>query len=212
MLPDAAQPLSSITELLALSHQGRPDALQLLYARLYPEIKRVARARLAQSGGVAGLNTTALVHEGFLRMAEKEGLLGPSRGQFFAYIGKVLRSIVIDHLRADGRDKRGGDRIMVTMSAAEAEPAAQSTAADLLAIDRALRGMADLDPQLYELLEMATFTGLTTLALGGLLLWWGDSAVRGSGGFLLTAMAAPTMLLLGVEGAFYCCFNKNCRC
>lgn len=161
MSPDAAQPRSSITELLALSNQGHQDALQLLYARLYPEIKRVARARLAQSNGVVGLNTTALVHEGFLRMAEKEGLHGQSRGQFFAYIGRVLRSVVIDHLRADSRDKRGGDQIMVTLSAADAEPATQSTAAELLAIDRALRGMADLDPPLYELLEMLSFAGLT---------------------------------------------------
>ena len=75
---------SSITELLARSHQGQSEALQELFAKLYPEIKRVARSRLAHAGGVAGLNTTALVHEGFLRMAEQEGLRGSSRGQFFA--------------------------------------------------------------------------------------------------------------------------------
>lgn len=161
MPPAAAQPDSSISELLALTQQGSPDALKSLYAILYPEIKRLARARLAHSGGVTGLNTTALVHEGFLRMADQEGLHGQSRGQFFAYVGQVLRSVVIDHLRADGRDKRGGDRIMVTMSVAEAEPAAQSSAADLLAIDRALRGMAGLDPPLYELLEMISYAGLT---------------------------------------------------
>lgn len=153
--------MSSITELLVQSQAGQPEALQQLYARLYPEIKRVARARLAHSGGVAGLNTTALVHEGFLRMAQQEGLQGPTRGQFFAYVGQVLRSVVIDHLRSEGRDKRGGGQVMVTLSAAEDVPAAVSSASDLVALDVALRRMRDIDPALYELMEMIAFAGLT---------------------------------------------------
>lgn len=150
----------SVTELLAASSQGDGRALQRLYARLYPEIKRVARARLAQSASVPGLDTTALVHEGFLRMAEREGLQGRSRGQFFAYVGQVLRSVVIDHLRAEGRDKRGGDAALVTLSAAE-HIATPGDATDLLALDRALQRLAALDPALHELIEMTAFAGLT---------------------------------------------------
>ena len=157
-----------IAALLQRSQQGSAAALQELYARLYPEIKRVARARLANSGGLPGLNTTALVHEGFLRMAEQEGLQGASRGQFFAYVGRVLRSVVIDHLRAEGRDKRGGDQLMVTLSHAEHVPSASGSAADLLAIDRALTRMAELDPALHELLEMLTFAGLGTAEVAAL--------------------------------------------
>lgn len=157
--------MSSITELLIRSRDitgpAKADALQSLYAQLYPEIKRVARARLAHAGGVTGLNTTALVHEGFLRMAEQEGLQGDTRGQFFAYVGQVLRSVVIDHLRSEGRVKRGGEQLMVTLSAAEDVPAAEGSAADLLAVDRALQRMAEIDPPLYELLEMQAFAGLT---------------------------------------------------
>ena len=160
--------MSSITELLLRSSGGQPDALQELYARLYPDIKRVARARLAQSGGVSGLNTTALVHEGFLRMAEQEGLQGGSRGQFFAYVGQVLRSVVIDFLRAQGRDKRGGDAVLVTLSAAEDQPAAQSSATDMLALDRALQRMREIDVPLYELIEMQAFAGLSIAELAEL--------------------------------------------
>lgn len=156
---------SSITELLLRSRDGsgvsRSGALQELYSLLYPEIKRVARARLAHAGGVTGLNTTALVHEGFLRMAEQEGLNGTTKGQFFAYVGQVLRSVVIDHLRSEGRVKRGGDQVMVTLSSAADVAAAAGSAADLLAVDRALTRMAQLDPALYELLEMQAFAGLT---------------------------------------------------
>ncbi len=152
---------SSITQLLVNCAGGDAAALQQLYARLYPEIKRVARLRLAQSGQIAGLNTTALVHEGFLRMAVREGLQGGSRGQFFAYIGQVLRSVVIDHLRAEGRDKRGGDALLLTLSAAEQVAAVQGEALDLLALDQALRRLKSLDLGLYELLEMVGFAGLS---------------------------------------------------
>lgn len=153
--------MASITELLSRSQAGHADAVQQLYAQLYPEIKRVARSRLAHAGGVTGLNTTALVHEGFLRMAEQAGLQGHSRGQFFAYVGQVLRSVVIDHLRAQGRNKRGGDQVMVTLSAVDLEPAPAASSTDLVSIDRALVRMRDLDAPLYELLEMVSFAGLT---------------------------------------------------
>jgi RNA polymerase sigma factor (TIGR02999 family) len=156
--------VADITELLIGTSRGDAAALQQLYALLYPEIKRVARIRLAQSGPSgrsAGLNTTALVHEGFLRMADQQGLQGETRGQFFAYVGRVLRSVVIDHLRTEGRDKRGGDAVMVTLSAADDVAAVQSTAIDMLGLDQALERMKALDNGLYELIEMVGFAGLS---------------------------------------------------
>lgn len=153
-----------ITELLAGTARGDAASLQQLYAVLYPEIKRVARMRLAQSGAhgrMAGLDTTALVHEGFLRMADQQGLQGDTRGQFFAYVGRVLRSVVIDHLRTETRDKRGGDAVMVTLSAADNVAAVQSQAFDLIGLDQALERMRELDKQLYELIEMIGFAGLS---------------------------------------------------
>ncbi|HEY8878854.1 MAG TPA: ECF-type sigma factor [Roseateles sp.] len=156
--------MADVTELLVGTSKGDPEALQKLYALLYPEIKRVARIRLAQSGPngrMAGLDTTALVHEGFLRMADQQGLQGDTRGQFFAYVGRVLRSVVIDHLRAEGRDKRGGDAVMVTLSAAGDVAAVQSQAVDMIGMDQALERMKALDTGLYELIEMVGFAGLS---------------------------------------------------
>ncbi|MDC8769974.1 ECF-type sigma factor [Roseateles albus] len=161
-LPAAPSPshFPSVTELLASASQGESSAVNALFARLYPEIKRAARAKLAQASGVAGLNTTALVHESFLRMADSEGLQGNSRGQFFAYVGRVLRSVVVDHIRAAGADKRGGEAgILLTLSAAAEVVAPISSALDLIAIDRALLQMQQLDPGLYQLLEMIGFAG-----------------------------------------------------
>ncbi len=161
----------AITELLAGTARGDAAALQQLYALLYPEIKRVARMRLAQSGAqgrACGLDTPALVHEGFLRMADQQGLQGDTRGQFFAYVGRVLRSVVIDHLRTEGRDKRGGDAVMVTLSAAGDVAAVQSQAVDLIGLDQALARMRALDEPLYELIEMIGFAGLTIAEVAAL--------------------------------------------
>ncbi len=158
----------SITELLQRSSDGQAGALQQLYARLYPEIKRVARARLAQAGGVTGLSTTTLVHEGFLRIADQAGLQGGSRGEFFAYVGRVLRSVVIDHLRSEGRDKRGGGQLLFTLSAAADVPAVQADATELIALDRALTKMRDIDTPLYELLEMHAFAGVPIAEIAAL--------------------------------------------
>ncbi len=154
--------------MLLRSAQGDGAALQQLYVHLYPEIKRVARARLAQAGGVVGLNTTAVVHEGFLRLAEQEGLQGESRGHFFAYVGQVLRSVVIDHVRQDGRDKRGGDQVMVTLSGAAHIAAPDGSPADLLAVDRALQRMREIDAWLHQLLEMHVFAGLSIAEVAAL--------------------------------------------
>jgi len=117
---------------------------------------------------MAGLDTTALVHEGFLRMADQQGLQGETRGQFFAYIGRVLRSVVIDHLRTETRDKRGGDAVIVTLSAADDVAAVQSQAVDLIGLDQALERMRELDKGLYELIEMVGFAGLSIAEVAAL--------------------------------------------
>jgi RNA polymerase sigma factor (TIGR02999 family) len=160
--------MPSVTELLSRAADGDAASAQALFGRLYPEIKRVARARLARSGEVVGLDTTALVHEGFLRMADSEGLQGRSRGQFFVYVGRVLRSVVIDHLRSQGADKRGGGQTLLTLSAAENEPALLSQAADAFALDQALQQMQQLDGSLYALVEMHAFAGLPLAELAAL--------------------------------------------
>ena len=154
--------MQSITELLVRAGSGDNLAANELFGRLYPEIKRIARARLVEAGGVTGLDATALVHEGFLRMADSEGLRGSTRGQFFAYVGRVLRTTVIDHLRAKQAQKRGGDALLVTLSQADGEDGVYvQTRVDLADLDRALAQMHQIDPGLNELLEMNVFAGMS---------------------------------------------------
>lgn len=153
--------MSDITRLLGRASGGDTDAVQQLYAALYPDIRRIARGRLAEAGGVTGLDTTALVHEGFLRMAEREGLQGTLRVQFFAYVGRALRSVVLDHLRARATEKRGGDLQMVTLSHADEVPAAAAASQDLEALDLAIAQLRALDEPLSHTVEMHFFAGMT---------------------------------------------------
>ncbi len=158
--------MESATELVQRAARGDASAVSGLFATLYPDIKRLARARLAQAGGVTGLNATALVHEGFMRMAEREGMHGETRLQFFAYVGKVLRSIVIDFVRERDAEKRGGGVTLLTMSHADATPAPWMEVGNLLDLDRALDELKAFDERLYQIIEMHVFSGLTCTEVG----------------------------------------------
>lgn len=167
-LPQGSVPPSSneVTQLLAELRAGDASASTRLYSLLYPEIKRLARSRLYAAGGVTSLNTTALVNEGFLRMAEREGMAGESRVQFFAYVGKVLRSVVLDFLRAESAEKRGGDQVQVTLS--QADSIAATGRDNWFLLDQALEQLKTVDYALYELVELRYFAGLTVADIAAL--------------------------------------------
>jgi RNA polymerase sigma factor (TIGR02999 family) len=158
--------MNSATTMVQRAATGDSDAMRDLFSELYPDIKRLARARLAQAGGVTGLNATALVHEGFMRMAEREALQGDTRLQFLAYIGKVLRSIVIDFVRERDAEKRGGGMTLLTMSHADAAPESWMEVSSLIDLDRALEQLKALDLRLYQIIEMHVFSGLTMTEVG----------------------------------------------
>ena len=158
--------LATPTLLAQPAASAEADAMRARFSELYPEIKRLARTRLAQAGGVTGLNATALVHEGFMRMAERQGLQGQTRLQFFAYVGKVLRSIVIDFVRERDAEKRGGGVTLLTLSHADATPAAWMESTDLVDLDRALEQLKTFDQRLYQIVEMHVFSGLGCAEVG----------------------------------------------
>ena len=153
----------SPTLLVQRAASGDSDAMRALFSSLYPDIKRLARGKLAQAGGITGLNATALVHEGFMRMAEREGLQGQTRLQFFAYIGKVLRSIVIDFVRERDAEKRGAGMTLLTMSHADGTLAPWMDVSDMVALDQALDQLQKLDVRLYQVIELHVFSGLSLL-------------------------------------------------
>jgi RNA polymerase sigma factor (TIGR02999 family) len=153
-------PLSHhVTKLLRAWSQGDRRAfdelLPLVYRELHQQAERFMRAQPAGHT----LQVTALVHEVYLRLVDREGIEWQSRAHFFGVAGKAMRSILVDHARARGAAKRGGAARHLTLGAvsvaAEAEPAV-----DVLALDEALSRLADLDPEQSRLVELRYFAGL----------------------------------------------------
>jgi RNA polymerase sigma factor (TIGR02999 family) len=127
---------------------------------LYDELRRLSRARLAGSGHHTFLNTTALVHECFLRLEKAGRLELKERDHFLAYAATTMRSIVIDYLRRRHAKRRGGDAVRITL---DVGPAAELGASDeeILQVHEALEKLAKVDERLVRVVEMRYFLGLT---------------------------------------------------
>jgi len=122
-------------------------------------LKRIAHARLAGTRLDGGLSTTALVHESYLKLADGEGASFENRIRFLAYASRVIRSIVIDVIRQQRADKRGGDIDIVTLNTDIIE--AVGEALDVETVDHALDELMAIDPGLARLVELRFFAGLT---------------------------------------------------
>lgn len=147
--------MSEITLLLS-AKAGEPD-FQLVFDKLYAELKKLAGARLAVMGGGRTLTPTVLVHEAYDRLVNVDGLDLKSRRHFFALAARTMRHIIIDHLRASGASKRGGDLVAVTLT--EAVAAAADTT-ELLDLDQALDELDQINPLHRELVELRFFGGM----------------------------------------------------
>ena len=115
--------MSQVTSLLAAIGQGKPDALGELYALLYPELRRLAHSRVRRSGDMTLLETTSLVHESYLRFEKSGAVAIGERAQFMAYAARVMRSVVVDMVRARHSERRGGDAVHVELDEANVEAA-----------------------------------------------------------------------------------------
>lgn len=140
-------------------------ALPVAWQAAYPELKKIARARLYAAGPAAaagaGLNTTALVNESFLRLAGRvEGLDFGSRGHFYAYAARVMRSVIVDLLREQQAERRGGGAPHVTLDTVVAGGLAVDDG-EALRVDEALRALAALEPRLAQVVEMRYFAGMS---------------------------------------------------
>jgi RNA polymerase sigma factor (TIGR02999 family) len=159
--------VSEVTELLRAANGGDESASHRLFTLLYGELKRLAHSSLRRSGGAVELETTALVHESFLRLAGQAGYTPADKRAFYAYVGKVMRSVVLDAVRERLARKRGGDQLFVTLSTAAGEQ--PMAGAELIAIDDALNTLESRAPDLKELVEMRYFGGLTLEEIGEVL-------------------------------------------
>ena len=144
----------------AASGGGDACALQALFERVYDELKVLARRQLASSGS-STLNTTALVHEAYVKLAGSRERELHGRAHFFALTAKAMRQIVIDHARARATEKRGGHPAnILELDAAADVIAGEMPADELLRLDRALTLLESEEPRLAKLVELRFFGGL----------------------------------------------------
>jgi RNA polymerase sigma factor (TIGR02999 family) len=148
----------SLTVWIQRAVQGQPGALEHLFAELYPELRRIAHARLYVRGQQPLMSTTELVHESFLRFTRARSLALEDRKHFFTYAATVMRHVMIDIAREQQAARRGGgsDHVALDELSPTEHPAA---AADetLLEIHAALEELQKLDPTLARVVEMQYF-------------------------------------------------------
>lgn len=149
----------AIGERLRAVEGADASSLDRAFAAYYPELKKIAHARLRGTGMQGVLQTTALVHDSYLRLASGPGATFGDRLQFLAYSSRVLRSIVVDLIREQRAQRRGGDRAIVTLDTAAG--AGLPPSVDVETVNDALEDLARLDPALARLVEMRFFGGMT---------------------------------------------------
>ena len=128
----------------------------------YRDLRRMARARLAAGGRGTVLDTTALVHESYLRLVEAHGLAFEDRARFMSYAGRVMRSVIIDLVRERQAERRGGDVPMIALTTQLSERLAQPEGErEILRVHEALETLAARDPRLAQVVELRYFAGMT---------------------------------------------------
>ena len=152
-------PDEPLTVTLRAAHAGDRDAANRAYAALYPELLKIARARLRAHQPNTLLDTQALVHESFMRFVEAEKIGIGDRKHFFTYAAKTMRNIVIDFARRRQAERRGGAAERVTLDTHLLGEGRQDTS--VIDIDNALRELEAVDPALAQVVEMRYFGGYT---------------------------------------------------
>ena len=156
----SAHALPPITRLLQQAAEGDRAALDQVYASLYPDLKRIARARLRQQGRGNDLGTTTLLHESFVRLVNAAELRLVDRRHFFAYAARTMRNIIVDSAREHLAQRRGGGVAHDTLGGDSAlQVAGAGPSEELIRVSEALLALEAVDPELAQLVDMRYFGG-----------------------------------------------------
>jgi RNA polymerase sigma-70 factor (ECF subfamily) len=139
---------------------GNEDVRDRLLPLVYAELRRQAARHLRRERQDHTLQTTALVHEAYLKLVDQKNVKWESRTHFFAIASQAMRRILVDYARTRRRAKRGGGDIRLSLAAAEQIAGEQQTL-DLIALDEALTRLAKIDEQQSRVVELRYFSGLS---------------------------------------------------
>ena len=148
-----------VTQLLVRWRDGDREALDTLMPLVYAELRRLAQHYLSRERTDHTLQSTALVHEAYLRLAGQNPPHWENRAHFFGIAAHIMRQILVEYARAKNTAKRGGGTCKITLD--DALEIQQKTDVDVIALDAALDRLSELDPQQSRIVEMRFFAGLT---------------------------------------------------
>lgn len=151
-------PPKEVTQLLAAYNAGDQQALEQLLPLVYDELRRLADHYLRRERSDHTLQATALVHEAYLRLVDQDAAW-QNRAHFFGVAAQMMRRILVDHARHNLAAKRGSGGIKISLD--EAIDLSDERAADLIALDEALKNLAALDPEKARMVELRYFGGLS---------------------------------------------------
>lgn len=148
-----------ITALARRWSDGDDEALERLIELTYPTLRRLAGRQVRSGTADPTIDTTALVHEAYLKLAGDREEVWPSRGHFFAFCSKVMRRIVIDYARHRAAEKRGGTLVHVPLADDALTVEEQTT--DVLQVEAALARLASRSQRMAEVVECRFYGGLS---------------------------------------------------
>jgi RNA polymerase sigma factor (TIGR02999 family) len=149
----------AVTELLRAWADGDDGALERLTPLVETELRRLARAYMRRERRGHTLQTTALVNEAFLRLTDARRVRFQDRAHFLGISARLMRRVLVDHARSRGYQKRGGGAQRVTLDEGLAKT--PEIALDVVALDRALSALAEVDARKSRMVELRFFGGLS---------------------------------------------------
>lgn len=166
----------SVSQLLHRWSDGDKEALDRLMPLVYGELRKMARRYMWHQPSGHTLQTTALIHEAYLKLVGQDEKHWESRAHFFGVAAQAMRHILVDYARARHADKRGGEARTVSLE--EAAFVSEGRAAELVALDDALAELARLSPRQGRVVELRYFGGLSVMETAEVLKVSSDTVTR----------------------------------
>jgi RNA polymerase sigma factor (TIGR02999 family) len=148
----------TVLSLIDAVERGDSSAADALFSALYTELRRLAARQLGRQVVPLSLSPTTLLHQAYIEMAPREGASFPDRARFMGYAARVMRGLIIDHVRNRHAQKRGG-QFEITSAPADLEHAVDDR--ELTRISDALEKLAEADPPLAQIVDLRFFCGFT---------------------------------------------------
>lgn len=153
----------SLAALISAAEGQDSAAAEALFSVLYKELHRVARRELARNRGACSLGPTTILHQAYIEMSGREGAKFPDQPRFMAYAARVMRGLIIDHMRSRHAQKRGGQFQITSLKDDAADNSADHAreVEELSRISEALDELALSEPPLAEVVDLKFFCGFT---------------------------------------------------